>query len=57
MGEDQVMLFHQAFMKWYQEEREADTKAILYSGAAANQLETPTLLIRNPMGIPSTLPL
>ena len=55
-GEDQVMLFHQAFAKWYQKVREVDIKATLYPWATANQLETP-LLIKNLTDIQTTLPL
>jgi len=35
-GNDQVTLFHQAFLKWYQKVREVDSTVILYPWSATD---------------------
>jgi len=54
-GDDQVTLFHQSFMKWYQKIREVDNTAILYPWAASDRIETPMPLIENPTDTPIAL--
>jgi len=55
-GEDQINLFHQAFTKWYNKVREADSQIILYPWTASDRAENPMPVIKNPMDIPLTLP-
>jgi len=56
-GDDQITLFHQAFLKWYQKVREADGSIILYPWAAVDRNEDPSPLIENSTDIPNSLPL
>jgi len=51
-----VELFHQAFCKWYLKVKEADHQAILYPWKGKDRDEE-VLLIKNPMDIPTALPL
>jgi len=56
-GDDQISLFHQALVKWYQKVREADATAILHPWATNDRNEDPSPLIENPTDVPTALPL
>jgi len=56
-GEDQINLFHQVFAKGYNKVCKADSKIILYPWAVMDRARQPTLVIKNPMDIPNTLPI
>jgi len=54
VGKNQVEHFHQAFCTWYVKLREADSQALIFPWAPINE---EGLLIKNPMDIPTALPL
>jgi len=55
-GDDQITLFHQALVKWYQKVREVDATAILHPWSANDRSEDPSPLIENPTDVPTALP-